>query len=107
MVGLSSPKVQKVITLLQPPQILNTTQKDLTRQGNRNPHHQQTERDSERGEGDLGGGESGREKTQPDKEPDPPPPYQTERDSERGEVDLWIQMDWRGELVVRVGLEID
>jgi len=36
------------------------------------------------------------------REPDPHS-QRTERDSERGGGDLWIQMNWRGELVVRVG----
>ena len=32
-----------------------------------------------------------------------PHSQRTERDSEKGEGDLWIQMDWRRKLVVRVG----
>ena len=43
-------------TQTQPPQILNTTQKDQPDQKEPDPHSQQTERDSERGGGVIWGG---------------------------------------------------
>jgi len=56
------------------------------------PHSQRTERDYR---------ESGREKTQPDQREPDPHHQRTGRDSERAEGVIW--MNWREELVVRVG----
>ena len=53
----------------------------------------------EEGEGETGG-------SQDERRPNPTkgtrPPLTTDREGFR-EGDLWIQMNWRGELVVRVG----
>ena len=67
--------------------------------GNQTPTTRDREGFREDGEGETGGSH-GREKTNPTK--GTRPPLTTDREGFR-EGDLWIQMNWRGELVVRVG----
>ena len=62
------------------------------------------QRGIQRGERESGTRE---DPTRPKGEPDPLLTTDRERFRERGEGDLWVPMNWRGELVVRVGLEID
>jgi len=56
----------------------------------------------ERGEGETGGSRDER-RPNPTKGNQTPLTMDREGFREDGEGDLWIQMNWRGELVVRVG----
>ena len=56
------------------------------------PHHQRTERDSERGEGVIWGSQDER-RPNPTKGTRPPLPTDREGFRETGEGDLWIQME--------------
>jgi len=72
-----------------------------TRPKEPDPHSQRTERDSERGEGVIWGGWTSEDPTR-QRGTRLPPPTDREGFREGRGGDLWVQMNWRGELVVRV-----